>query len=63
MDPSSLNYCTALMPDGMKLTSFSILLTLFTFSILYLPSSFAQDYTQWNLPEGAKARLGSEKTS
>ena len=30
------------------------LLILFT---LLLPSSFAQDYTQWGLPEGAKARL------
>ena len=31
------------------------LLILFT---LLLPSSFAEDYTQWGLPEGAKARLG-----
>ena len=31
------------------------LLILFT---LLLPNSFAQDYTQWGLPEGAKARLG-----
>ena len=27
-------------------------------STLYLPTSFAQDYTQWHLPEGAKLRLG-----
>ena len=26
--------------------------------MVYLPSSFAQDYTQWELPEGAIARLG-----
>ena len=25
---------------------------------MYLPDSFAQDYTQWHLPKGAKARLG-----
>ena len=42
----------------MKPTSSSILLTLFTISALYLPCSFAQDYTQWSLPEGAKARIG-----
>ena len=33
----------------------------FTFlfiSILFLQTSLAQDYTQWGLPEGAKARLG-----
>ncbi len=28
----------------------------------YLPICFAQDYTQWNLPEGAKARLGKGST-
>ena len=31
------------------------LLVLFT---LFLPNTFAQDYTQWGLPDGAKARLG-----
>ena len=31
------------------------LLTLFTLSSL---NTFAQDYTQWGLPDGAKARLG-----
>ena len=33
----------------------------FTFlfiSILFLQTTFAQDYTRWSLPEGAKARLG-----
>lgn len=34
------------------------ILTLIFVSILYLPNSFAQDYTQWELPEMAKARLG-----
>ena len=28
-----------------------------------VPGSFAQDYTQWDLPEGAKARLGKGKIS
>jgi len=28
------------------------------FCILYSPNTFAQDYTQWALPEGAKMRLG-----
>ena len=42
----------------MKRTSFLILLTLLIFSTLYLPISSAQDYTQWGLPEGAKARIG-----
>ena len=27
-------------------------------SIVFLPNTFAQNYTQWRLPEGAKARLG-----
>ena len=40
----------------MKLTSLFILLTLLIVSTLYQPNSFAQDYTQWSLPEGAKAR-------
>ena len=42
----------------MKTRHFSILLTLFLLSTLFLPNTFAQDYTQLNLPEGAKARLG-----
>ena len=28
------------------------------FSALLFQNSFAQGYTQWSLPEGAKARLG-----
>ena len=41
----------------MKLTRFLILTILFA-SILFHANVSAQDYTQWNLPEGAKARLG-----
>ena len=33
---------------------FSLLLT----SVLFLQNSFAQDYTRWELPEGAKSRFG-----
>ena len=36
----------------------SATLTIFGVSILFLPNAFAQSYTQWDLPEGAKARLG-----
>ena len=35
----------------------STLLTAFTLTTT-LPTTYAQDYTQWGLPEGAKARLG-----
>ena len=41
----------------MKATLFSTLLTLFLILTLYLPTTFAQDYTQWDLPDGAKARI------
>ena len=41
----------------MKLTRFSIL-AIFLVSTVSLPNAFAQDYTQWHLPEGMKARLG-----
>ena len=34
------------------------ILTFFTVLSLFLPNAFAQNYTQWDLPEGAKARLG-----
>ena len=47
----------------MKRTSFLILLTLLIFSTRYLPISSAQDYTQWALPEGAKARIGKGRVS
>ena len=30
---------------------------------LSVPRSFAQDYTRWGLPEGAKARLGKGRIS
>ena len=43
----------------MKTLRFSIFLTLFLVSTL----TFAEDYTQWNLPEGAKARLGKGRTT
>lgn len=36
----------------------SAILTLFAVSILFLPDAFAENYAQWDLPEGAKARLG-----
>ncbi len=42
----------------MRKTLFTIFLTLLFVFNLYLPTSFAQDHTQWALPEGAKARLG-----
>ena len=41
-----------------KKTLVSIFLTLLLISIPYLPNTFAQDYTQWELPEDAIARLG-----
>ena len=42
----------------MKRKLFTIILTLSFGLAFFLPSIFAQDYTQWHLPEGAKARLG-----
>ena len=42
----------------MKAKLFSIFTAFILFSSVYLPLSVAQDYTTWNLPEGAKARLG-----
>lgn len=35
-----------------------LILLLFVVPISFLPNAFAQSYTQWDLPEGAKARLG-----
>ncbi len=46
----------------MKTMQFSIL-TLILGMILFLPNTFAQDYTRWGLPEGAKARLGKGRIS
>ena len=42
----------------MRKTLVSIFLTLLLISTLYIPNTFAQNYTKWNLPEGAKVRLG-----
>ena len=42
----------------MKTRLLSIFLTLLLISILLLPNTSAQDYSQWELPEGAIARLG-----
>ena len=42
----------------MKKTLFSIFSTLLFISIIFLPNTFAQGYTQSGLPEGATARLG-----
>ena len=39
----------------------SIFFTLLLVSTLLLPITFAQDYTQLNLPEGANLRLGKGK--
>ena len=42
----------------MKIKLFATLSTLCLLSTLFLTNTFAQDYTQLSLPEGAKARLG-----
>ena len=42
----------------MKIRLFLTFLTLILISILLLSNTLAQDYTQWELPEGATARLG-----
>ncbi|MDE0011928.1 MAG: hypothetical protein OXU36_12315, partial [Candidatus Poribacteria bacterium] len=42
----------------MRTRLFSLSLMLLLVSTVYLPDAFAQDYTQWDLPEGAKVRLG-----
>ena len=42
----------------MKSKLFFLIFTSLLVSLFCLPNSFAQDYTQWHLPEGAKARLG-----
>ena len=47
----------------MKDTLVSIFLLLLLTSTPYLPNAFAQDYTKWSLPEGAKARLGKGSIS
>lgn len=45
----------------MKIRRFYTSLTLLILSTLLLTNTFAQDYTKWELPEGAKARLGKGK--
>ena len=42
----------------MKTMQFSILILLSLGTLIFLSNAYAQDYTRWNLPEGAKARLG-----
>ncbi len=42
----------------MKMRLFTILLILLFVSTVYLPLSYAQDYTTWDLPEGAMKRFG-----
>ena len=42
----------------MKTTLFSLSTLLILSVLFFLPSSFAQEYTQWALPEGATMRLG-----
>ena len=42
----------------MKTNLFTTLLILFFVSMVYLPLSDAQDYTTWDLPEGAMKRIG-----
>ena len=42
----------------MKNRLFLIVGTLFCASFIFSAITFAQDHTQWSLPEGAKARLG-----
>lgn len=44
--------------DALKTKLFYTFLTLLFFSTQFLLNTLAQDYTQLNLPEGAKARLG-----
>ena len=34
------------------------ILTLLLIAVLFLPSAYTQDYTRWNLPNGAKMRIG-----
>ena len=42
----------------MKTAQSSILMLLSLGTLAFLPNTYAQDYTKWGLPEGAKARLG-----
>ena len=42
----------------MRNKSLALKLSLLLVSVLFLPNSVVGDYTQFSLPEGAKARLG-----
>ena len=42
----------------MKTAQSSILMLLSLGTLAFLPNTYAQDYTKWSLPEGAKVRLG-----
>ena len=46
--------------DIKRFTNFRVLILVLivTLTTVFLPNSIAQNYTQWDLPEGAKARLG-----
>ena len=46
----------------MQAMQFSILTFIFG-AFMFLPNTFAQDYTRWGLPEGAKVRLGKGRIS
>ena len=46
----------------MKAMQFSILTLIFV-TFMFLPNTFAQDYTRWGLPDGAKARLSKGRIS
>ena len=47
----------------MKTAQFSILILLSLETLALPPNLYAQDYTKWSLPEGAKARLGKGRTT
>ena len=47
----------------MKTTCFSVLTVLGLTTLLFLNPTFAQDSSQWSLPDGAKARLGKGSTN
>ncbi|MDE0400843.1 MAG: hypothetical protein OXL96_23870, partial [Candidatus Poribacteria bacterium] len=47
----------------MKIAYFSLFFLLVVIFMLFLPSVFAEDSTQWKLPEGALARLGKGRIS
>ena len=44
-------------------TQLSLILTAFLVVFTFAPTTFAQDYTQWGLPEDAKVRLGKGSIS